>query len=112
MQYLMMVCVDETKTAPEPGEDASVEPWVEEMDGKGLRLAGDRTRPQSDWTTVKIRNGELLVSDGPFVETKEYVAGFDLLECANLDEAIEVASKHPMAKAGVLELRPVWPFAG
>lgn len=112
MKYLMMVCVDDTKTEYEPGEDASVEPWVEEMDGKGIRIVGDRTRPQSDWTTVKIRKGELLVSDGPFAETKEYVAGFDVLECADLDEAIEVAAKHPMAKAGVLELRPIWPFEG
>jgi hypothetical protein len=61
---------------------------------------------------VKIRGGELLVSDGPFTETKEYVAGFDVLDCADLDEAIDVASKHPMAKAGALELRPIWPFEG
>ncbi len=112
MKYLMMVCVDDTKTAHEPGEDDSVEPWVEEMDGRGIRLVGDRTRPQSAWTTVKIRNGEVLVSDGPFAETKEYVAGFDVLECTDLDQAIEVAAKHPMAKGGVLELRPIWPFAG
>jgi hypothetical protein len=112
MKYLMMVCVDESKAGHEPGEDDSVEPWVEEMDGKGIRIVGDRIRPQSDWTTVKIRQGELLVSDGPFTETKEYVAGFDVLECADLDEAIEVASKHPMAKAGALELRPIWPLQG
>jgi hypothetical protein len=110
MKYLMMVCVDDSKTEHEPGEDVSGEPWVEEMDGRGVRIVGDRIRPQSDWTTVKIRGGELLVSDGPFTETKEYVAGFDVLECADLDEAIAVAAQHPMAKGGALELRPIWPF--
>lgn len=112
MKYLMMVCTDDSKVEPEPGEDESVEPWVEEMDSSGVRLIGDRTRPQSDWTTVKIRKRELLVSDGPFTEAKEYIVGFDVLECADLDEAIVVASKHPMAKAGALELRPLWPFEG
>jgi hypothetical protein len=51
-----------------------------------------------------------MVTDGPFAETKEQIAGFDVLECADLDEALEVAAKHPMAKFGILELRPFWPF--
>jgi len=50
------------------------------------------------------------VSDGPFAESREFIAGYDILECENLDEAIEIASKHPMARFGRLELRPVWPF--
>ena len=62
--------------------------------------------PTSAATTVRVRNGELLVSDGPFAETKEVIVGFDLLECADLDEAIEVARAHPMARARRLELRP------
>ncbi len=62
--------------------------------------------PTSAATTVRVRNGELLVSDGPFAETKEVIVGYDLLECADLDEAIEVARTHPMARGGRLELRP------
>ena len=53
-----------------------------------------------------MRNGQLLVSDGPFAETKEVIVGYDVLECADLDEAIEVARAHPMARGGRLELRP------
>ena len=56
------------------------------------------------------RSGELLVTDGPFTETKDWIAGFDILECDDLDEAIEIAAKHPMARAGRLELRPFWPI--
>ncbi len=55
-----------------------------------------------------VRGGEMLISDGPFAETKEQVAGFNVLECADLDEAIEVASRHPTAKIGTFELRPFW----
>jgi hypothetical protein len=51
-----------------------------------------------------------IVTDGPFAETKEQIAGFDVLECADLDEAIEVASSHPMARLGILEVRPFWPL--
>jgi hypothetical protein len=50
----------------------------------------------------------VLVSDGPFAETKEQIAGFDVLECADLDEAIEVASRHPVARIGTVEVRPFW----
>jgi hypothetical protein len=62
-----------------------------------------------DATTVRCRNGKVLVTDGPFAETKEWIGGFDLLECADLHEAIEVASKHPMARFGRIEIRPFWP---
>ena len=109
MKYLMLVCTDGEPVEADPAE-FDPEPWVNEMDGRGIRLLGDRLRPPSDATTVRVRDGETLVTDGPFVETKEFVGGFDILECADLDEAIEVASKHPMAKFGMLELRPFWPL--
>jgi len=57
---------------------------------------------------VLVRDGDVMVSDGPFAETKEQIAGFNVLECADLDEAIEVASRHPAAKIGTFELRPLW----
>jgi hypothetical protein len=103
MKYLLFVCVDE-----DVEENADPTAWVEEMEGRGIRLTGDRLRPVRDSTTVRRRDGEVIVADGPFAETKEQIGGFDILECADLDEAIEVASKHPAAKFGTIELRPFW----
>jgi hypothetical protein len=112
MKYLLMICVDENvQLSLEEGEaiGRDTDAWVSEMDGRGVRLQGNRLRPVSDATTVRMRNGEVLVSDGPFAETKEQIAGFDILECADLDAAIEVAGKHPAARIGSLEVRPFWP---
>lgn len=109
MRYLMLVCVDSSPVpAGAKAPDMGVDQWVKEYDAKGVRLLGNRIRPEADATTVRVRNGELLVTDGPYVETKELIAGFDVLECADLDEAIEVAAKHEMAWHGVIELRPFW----
>ncbi|MGK5673871.1 YciI family protein [Micromonospora sp. URMC 106] len=106
MKYLMFVCTDS-----EPDTDRTdwpdIEAWVAENDARGRRLTGDALAATTAATTVRVRNGELLVSDGPFAETKEVIVGFDLLECADLDEAIEVARAHPMAREGRLELRPI-----
>jgi hypothetical protein len=106
MRYAMFVCVDES--AEPRGEKALPTAWVQEMDGRGVRQFGSRLRPVSDATTVQVRGGEVLLSDGPFAETKEQIAGFDILECKDLDEAIEVASKHPAAAFGTIEVRPLW----
>ena len=80
------------------------------MDARGTRLFGEVLHGPEDATFVRRREGEVLVSDGPFAESKEWIAGFDVLEVRDLAEAIEVASKHPMARGGTLELRPLWPF--
>jgi hypothetical protein len=105
MKYMMFVCTD-----TEPDTDKSPEPdiyaWVADNDARGRRLDGHQIAPAAAATTVRVRDGELLVSDGPFAETKEVIVGFDLLECADLDEAIEVARTHPMARGGRIELRP------
>jgi hypothetical protein len=104
MKYLMIVCFDPSIDAPETdGHDT--DDWVSEMDGRGVRLEGRPLSPE-EATTVRVRNGEVLVSDGPFAETKELMVGYDMLECADLDEAIEVAAKHPLARRGAMELRP------
>ncbi|UBU17836.1 YciI family protein [Nonomuraea gerenzanensis] len=105
MKYMMFVCTD-----AQPDTDRSdlpdIEAWVAQNDAQGRRLRGAELAPESVATTVRVRAGELILSDGPFAETKEVIVGFDLLECENLDEAIEVARAHPMARAGRLELRP------
>ncbi len=82
--------------------------WIEEMGSRGVRLFGRELEPAETAATVRVRNGETLVTDGPFAETKEFVAGFDLLECADLDEAIEVMAKSPVVRSGLhpAEIRP------
>jgi hypothetical protein len=106
MKYVLLICCEEGIEVPP--EDSEVQPWVDEMTRRGIRLQGDRLQGISDATTVQVRNGELLISDGPFAETKEQIAGFDIIECVDLDEAIEVASKHPVARFGKIEVRPFW----
>jgi len=105
MKYMMFVCTD---TEPETDESRipDVEQWVADNDASGRRVTGNQLAPVTSATTVRVRGGELLVTDGPFAETKEVIVGFDVLECADLDEAIEVARRHPMAYTGRVELRP------
>lgn len=108
-KFIMFVVVD-----PEPDTDTSEEPdiedWVETMDARGARVGGQRLRGTEDATLLRLRDGEILVTDGPFTESKEWIAGFDLLNVDTMDEAIEVARKHPMARAGRIELREAWPL--
>jgi hypothetical protein len=84
----------------------AVEAWDAEMKERGILVGGGFLRPTSDATTVKVRDGRVLVADGPFAETKEQIAGYAILECANLDDAIEVSARHPTAQIGTFELRP------
>ena len=111
MKYLMLVCVDESvELTPEDLATiaTTTERWVDEMDGRGVRLDGSRLQPVGQARAVRIRGGEVSVSDGPFAETKEQIAGFDILDCKDLDEAVEVAAKHSMAPYGTIEVRPFW----
>ncbi|WP_442930277.1 YciI family protein [Micromonospora sp. LH3U1] len=102
---MMFVCTD-SEPDTDPTDVPDIDKWVAENDARGRRLDGDPLAPTSAATTVRVRAGELLVSEGPFAETTEVIVGFDLLDCADLDEAIEVARAHPMARHGRLELRP------
>jgi hypothetical protein len=104
----MFVCRDrsiEFSPADRAGIGPDVEAWVAEMERRGVRLQGHTLAPPSDAATIRVRGGEVLVGDGPLVETNEPIAGFNLLECADLDEAVEVAAKHPIARFGTIELR-------
>jgi hypothetical protein len=109
MKYMLFICTD-PEAEPYVPEQDNIQDWVSEMGRRGVRLQGERLRPVEDATTVRVRKGELLVSDGPFAETKEWIAGYDIIECPDLDQAIEVASKHPMARCGRIEIRPFWPM--
>jgi hypothetical protein len=109
MQYMLFVCTDPEADAYVEDED-NIGEWVADVNARGVRLDGNRLRPVEDATTVKRRNGELFVSDGPFAETKEWIAGYDVIDCADLDEAIDIAAKHPMSRFGKIEIRPFWPL--
>lgn len=81
--------------------------WFEDVKARGMFLNGARLRPEVT-TKVQVRGGETLVSDGPYVETKDLMGGFAVIECAHLDEAIEIAAGHPFAARGTIEVRPIW----
>jgi hypothetical protein len=108
MEYLLFVATD---SEPDPRtEENDVDDWVAEGTRRGIRLRGDVLRPRQDATTVRVRGGEVLVTDGPFTESKEWIVGYDILECTDLDEAIDYVSRHPMARNCRIEIRPVMQF--
>jgi hypothetical protein len=109
MRFLFLVCTDET-AEPYDAADDNIETWVSELDARGARVIGDRLRPNAEAIAVKRRGGKVVVSDGPFAEAKEVIGGFDVIDCANRDEAIEIAAKHPMARFGQIEIREFWPL--
>ena len=116
MKFMMLVCVDPARFADDEAPDASDAdtgnsgsfPWLDDVIARGIRLHGDRLRPVEEARTVLVRDGEVLVSDGPFAETKEIICGYDMLECASLEEAVRVAAAHPVARFGKIEVREVW----
>jgi hypothetical protein len=114
MKYLLLHYFDESELDC-PAEPDDTDPterklvaWIAEMESTGVKLHGGRLRPSTETVTLRVRAGERLLTDGPFAETKEQIAGFDVLECDSLAAAIEVASRHPTARAGTFELRPFW----
>ncbi|RSM86280.1 transcription initiation protein [Kibdelosporangium aridum] len=110
MKYVFLICDDE-KVSPSMEEiaaDPAHQAYAAELDRLGGSLGGARLRPVANATTVRVRDGETLVSDGPFAETKDFIGGIDIVECADLDEAIALAARHPYASWGCIEVRPVW----
>jgi hypothetical protein len=115
MKFLMLHYFDESElswddgpTVPDAAVDQEIDAWVRQMESSGVKLHGGRLRPVAEALTVRVRGGEQLLTDGPFAETKEQIAGFDVLECDTLAQAVNVASRHPSARYGTLELRPFW----
>jgi hypothetical protein len=113
MRYFLSICTDESSyEAPSAEEQQAIMTaygaFQEEMATRGVLESGARLRPTSTATSVQVRNGEVLTTDGPFAETKEQVGGFYVVDCKDLDEAIEIASKIPNAQDGTIEVRPIW----
>ena len=110
MQYILLIYSNENGEAG--GDDADVlrryGAFTQEVRDGGKLVTADRLQPSSAATTVRIRNGETLVTDGPFAETKEQLGGYYVLECENIDEALAYAAKIPAAEQGSIEVRPIW----
>ena len=111
MQYLMNVIHDSRELAPDDEMDA-IGKFNDGMQKDGyLVFAGGLGFPEASTATVfDNRASAGFVSDGPFVESKEFIVGFDLLECESMDEAIQIAAAHPMARHGRIEIRASWPL--
>lgn len=86
----------------------AVKSWMDEMSERGVRLSGGPLRSAAEAKIVRVADGELLVSDGPFAETKEQIGGYDVIDCADLDAAIQIAATHPLARTAKVEIRPYW----
>ena len=104
MKYMMFVATD-TEPDTDPAPETEIDDWFAQI--KDRWVMGERLRPLSDATTVRVRSGDLLITDGPFTESKEWIVGYDLLECQDIDQAIDYVSRHPMARHGRIEIRPV-----
>jgi hypothetical protein len=115
MKYMCLLYGVEPTSAPSPAEmQAELDAYnvfSKEVVDRGLMLGGEALHPASTATTVRVRNGKTTTTDGPFAETKEVLGGFYLLDCKNLDEALEMAAKIPAAKVGSVEVRPVVDFS-
>jgi hypothetical protein len=108
-----MICDPEARTLNLSASEmdavlAEYSAFTGEMAGRGVLQGGERLRPTSDATTVRVRDGEVLTLDGPFAETKEQIGGYYVVDCEDLDQAIDVAAKIPGAKTGSIEVRPIW----
>jgi hypothetical protein len=111
MKYMLLFWVDEAgeATAEESAAQlAAVESWVRDMTERGVLVSGGALRSAREAKIVHVRDRELLVSDGPFAETKEQIGGYCVIECADLDAALAVAAAHPLARAAQVEVRPFW----
>lgn len=109
MKFMLFIYPDRTvQLTPEQRSaiPEAVSAWVTEMDTRGVRLQGHVLQPGSESATIRIRDGETMISDGPLVDADLQIGGFNILDSADRGEAIEVASKHPVATFGILELRP------
>ena len=115
MRYLLAIYGDEQGFAEATEADtaamvAAYDSFTKSIVDRGLFQAGEALQPSSTATTVRVRDGRTLTTDGPFAETKEQLGGYYVVDCKDLDEAIEVAAKIPGASQGSIEVRPVMEF--
>ena len=102
MKYMLFVCVD--PAAKPTGDSGDIDEWLAAV--KDVRLDGNELMRPDQARSVRVRDGKTLVTEGPFTETQEWIAGYDILDCDSLEQAIEFAAQHPMAYGGVIEVLP------
>jgi len=112
MKFLLTIYNDERRWLDASPEEvgqimAAYEAFGRAAAEAGVLVGGEGLEPTSTATTVRVRDSETLTTDGPFAETREQLGGYYVLDCADLDDAIEVARAHPMARSGRLEIRPL-----
>jgi len=113
MNYLCLVYIDEAAldALSEQAFDALTDAALASDDAlrrSGHYVTSNALQSVRTATSVRVRDGKLAVTDGPFAETKEQIAGYDVIDCADLDEAIAIAARHPVAAWGTIEIRPFW----
>lgn len=114
MKYMLLIYGDENALTETERKDCYAESTqlAHDLHGNGQYVAANPLHPTSMATSVKVRDGKRLVTDGPFAETREQLGGYFLIDAKNLDEAIAVAAKIPMARKGTVEIRPVIEISG
>ena len=111
MKYMLLFWVDEAgeSTAEEDAAMVTaVKSWLAEMTERGVHVSGGPLCSAREASIVRVRDGEVLVSDGPFAETKEQIGGYDVVECPDMRAALRIAAGHPLARTAQVEVRPFW----
>src|SRR4051794_41419459 len=115
MRYLMLIYTPESEMPPAPVEGRKMmeayATFTQDVQERGMLQGGEALQPTSTATTVKVRNGERMMTDAPFAETRQALGGFYLLNCKDLDEALDYAAKIPGAQLGSVEVRPIMELA-
>ncbi len=108
--YLRTVWMGRTPAAPldEEAVMQEGEGWRQDLEARGLQVLGNALEGPGAATTIRVRDGQTLISDGPFIETKEFIAGIDVVRCADRQQAIELAAAHPIARYHAIEVRPFY----
>jgi hypothetical protein len=117
MEYLLMIYASERdESARDPGAQAKLmqeyQDFTKSIVQAGQFKGGARLRPVSTASAVRVRDGKVVTTDGPFAETREQLGGYYLVEAKHLDEALAIAARIPSAKHGTIEVRPLWPASG
>ena len=112
MKFVMFVVGDPDHSDADEEAAPPLDDWLAHVNAAGTYQQGVRLYETDAATTVRVRDGRRLITDGPSTESKEWIAGFAILDCADLDEAIEIAARNPMAYAGRIELRPIHSMGG
>ena len=115
MQYLLLIYDDENVLHSRDEEDMKAfmeayREYTDDIKAKGQMVAGDALQPTTTATSVRVRDGKAITTDGPFAETKEQLGGYYLVEAKDLDEAIALAARIPTARCGTIEVRPIWVY--